>query len=150
MGMISIRMSNKVTDIKTKIEDLKTERATFIKIDNEIKKLKKDKLALENKLDAIKKLKQVSQQPVRILDALASLTPADRLWIKSLKQSPSQLNLTGIAQDNATIAKYMDELTTSPYFSAAKLGSTRLTQIGGQKLKSFTLTVTIAEKKPAK
>jgi len=148
MGMTAINMSNKITGIKTEIENLNKEKATYVKTRNEIDKLKKDKLALENKLEAIKKLKQVSQEPVRILDALANLTPADTLWIKSLKQSPSQLNLTGIALDNATIAKYMNALTDSPYFSDAKLGNTRLTQMGGQKLKSFTLTITIAEIKP--
>jgi len=146
MGMTTVVLSGKATGLKTDISELNKKKASFQKIINEINKLKKDKLALENKLEAIKRLKKGAQQPVRILDALANLTPGDRLWIKSLKQSPGQLNLDGIALDNATIAQFMNKITESPHFSAAKLGSTRLTQIGGRKLKSFTLTVAITAK----
>jgi len=146
MGMTTAVLSGKVKDLKTDISKLNKRKDSFQKIIDEIEKLKKDKLALENKLEAIKRLKKGAQQPVRILDALASLTPGDRLWIKSLKQSSGKLDLNGIALDNATIAQYMNKLTESPYFSAAKLGSTRLTQVGGRKLKSFTLTVAIAAK----
>ena len=103
---------------------------------------------LEKKLEAIKQLKRGSQQPVRVLDALATLTPADRLWLKSLSQSPNQLQISGVALDNATIAQYMNDLTQSPYFTAANLGSTKLAQVGGRKLKTFTLDVSIKQENP--
>lgn len=147
MGMTAISMTGKAENIKEAVKELNKEKATYNRIIAQINQLKKDKQTLEDKLVAIKKLKQISQQPVRILDALASLTPSDRLWINSLRQSPTQLNISGIAQDNATIANYMDKLTESPYFSDARLGSTRLTQVGGRKLKSFSLTITIAAQK---
>lgn len=148
LGITAISMANKAADIKKDLVVLNKKKASFQTIINEIQKLKKDKEALENKLEAIKQLKRGSQQPVRVLDALATLTPADRLWLKSLKQSPDQLQISGVALDNATIAQYMNDLTRSPYFSAANLGSTKLTKIGGRKLKSFTLNVAIKQATP--
>ncbi|MDH5298664.1 MAG: PilN domain-containing protein, partial [Desulfobulbaceae bacterium] len=81
-------------------------------------------------------------------DVIADLTPTDRMWLKSLQQSPDKLAIDGMALDNATIAQYMKDLAESPFFAAANLGSTQLTQIGGKKLKSFTLTLTIQNPEP--
>ena len=148
MGMTAVSMSNKTIAIKNDLTALNKKKASFQEIIKEIEQLKKDKAALENKLEAIKQLKRGSQQPVRVLNALATLTPADRLWLKTLKQTPDQLQISGVALDNATIAQYMNDLTKSPYFSAANLGSTKLTKIGGRKLKSFTLNVVIKQDKP--
>ncbi len=145
MGMTSLSMSNKASVIQKDLTSLNKKKKSFEKIIAEIKQLQKDKKTLENKLEAIKQLKRGSQQPVRVLDALATLTPADRLWLKTLKQSPAKLQITGVALDNATIAQYMNDLIASPYFTSATLGSTKLTKLGGRKLKSFTLTVAIKQ-----
>ena len=145
LGVTAASMAGKVSDIQNDLTALNKKKASFQTIINEIEQLKKDKEALENKLEAIKQLKRGSQQPVRVLDALATLTPADRLWLKSLRQSPNQLQISGVALDNATIAQYMNDLTQSPYFTAANLGSTKLAQIGGRKLKTFTLDVSIKQ-----
>lgn len=148
LGGAAASMANKAADIQKDLTALNKKKASFQIIIKEIEQLKKDKQALEKKLEAIKQLKKGSQQPVRVLDALATLTPADRLWLKSLKQSPDKLQISGVALDNATIAQYMNDLTQSPYFTAANLGSTKLAKIGGRKLKTFTLDVTIKQETP--
>jgi len=149
LGMATAYMSNKVTDTKNDLTSLNKKKESFQLIIKEIEQLKKDKATLDNKLEAIKQLKRGSQLPIRVLDALATLTPSERLWLISLQQSPDQLQISGVALDNATIAQYMNQLITSPYFAAANLGSTKLTEIAGQKLKSFTLTITIRNETPA-
>lgn len=149
LGVTAITMGQKTTDLHSQINVLKNKKKSYQAIIAKINKLKKDQDALKSQLNAIKRLKVGSQQPVRILDAIASLTPSDRLWLKSLQHAPTSVKLSGVALDNATIAQYMKDLTASPYFAAANLGSTNLMQVGGRKLKSFTLTLTIQSDEPA-
>ena len=99
------------------------------------------------KLDSIKKLQSGSQITVRVLDEVASRTPTTRMWITSLQQSAGRLQLQGIALDNETIAQYMQQLEASEYFEKTELTSSAQTDIAKQKLKSFSLTLTVAAPK---
>ncbi len=149
LGMATVAMSNKVTETKDELTALNKKKESFQIIIKEIEQLKQDKATLDSKLEVIKQLKRGSQLPIRVLDALATLTPSERLWLTNLQQSPDKLQISGVALDNATIAQYMNQLAESPYFAAANLGSTQMTTVAGQKLKSFTLTISIEQETPA-
>jgi len=145
--LLAIVTGNKIStiaDLKSENKVLSTKKASYQPILNEIEKLKKDKKEQETKLEVIKKLKTGSQTTVRALDKIASLTPTNRLWLKSLKQTGNSVDLTGIALDNATIAQYMKGMTNSEYFSSAELSKSDQTIIAGAKLKSFQLKINIA------
>lgn len=143
LGIVGFGLSHKISILKTQISALQQKKASYQPILNQIAKLKKDKENLEKKVDVIKKLKQGSQLTVRILDEIANRTPTGRLWLKTLKESGGQLQLTGVALDNATIAQYMRQLSDSPYFLDAELASSSQADVAGRKLKSFSLTVKI-------
>ena len=49
----------------------------------------------------------------------------------------------GMALDNQTIAKYMETLKTSDYFSEVNLQNSSLAAYAGRNLKSFSLSCTI-------
>lgn len=144
IGLIAFGKIAQVDNLNATIKTLQLERNKYQSTINEIEKLKKDKAKLETKLTAIKKLKRGSQITVRVLDEVASLTPPNRLWLKSLNQAADQLQLSGIALDNETIAQYMNRIKGSPYFSSAELNNSSLTVVAGRKLKSFSLTCGIA------
>lgn len=122
---------------------LTNKKASYQPILNEIEKLKKDKQEKETRLDVIKKLKTGSQVTVHVMDELAKLTPTNRLWLNSLKQSGLNVNISGIALDNATIAQFMQSINESDYFSGAELSQTSQTTIAGAKLKSFAMNIGI-------
>ncbi len=143
MGVTSVSLSHQADQLRDQITTLNAQKISFQAISEKIKKFKEDKAALEQKLTVINDLRSGSQLQVRVLDAIATLTPSDRLWLISLQQSTNRLQLDGIALDNATIAQYMKDLDASPYFSATTLGGASLTQIAGKKLKSFTLTISV-------
>ena len=138
-----LNLSHKITTLKTQITALQQKKASYLPILNQIAKLKKDKATLEKKVDVIKKLKQGSQLTVRVLDEVANRTPTNRLWLKSLRESGGQLQLTGVALDNATIAQYMKQLSDSPYFMDADLSNSSQVDIAGRKLKSFSLKLQV-------
>lgn len=116
-------------------------KASYQPILNEINKLKKDKQTQETKLNVIKELKKGSQVSIHVMDELVNLTPANRLWLNSMKLSAGSLNIAGIALDNNTIAQFMDSIAASDYFSVAELASSSQTVIAGAKLKSFSLKI---------
>lgn len=126
---------------------LAAKKASYQPILEEIEKLKKDKKEQETKLDVIKKLKAVSQITVRVLDELAKIFPANRLWITSLSQAGSGMSLSGVALDNATIAQFMQNINESQYFSSVELAQAQQISIAGAKLKSFSLKVGVTPPK---
>ena len=144
LGLVGFGQTMKTNSLNNSIASLQKEKNSYQSTINEIEKLKEKKAKLDTKLSMIIKLKKGSQITVRILDEIASLTPANRLWLKSLVQSSSQLQITGVALDNETVAQYMKRLKASQYFSDAELANSSLTMIADRKLKAFSLTCNLA------
>lgn len=132
-----------VNDLHAAINELKKEKNSYQSTINEIEKLKKDKATLETKLATIKKLKKGSHITVRILDEIANLTPANRMWLNSFNQTPDSLKLSGVALDNETIAQFMKLIKESPLFVDAELVNSSLVVVANRKLKSFSLTCSV-------
>ncbi len=141
LGLFAVGMSQKVSTLHENIARLNEKKQSYTPILNQIKKFEKDKKALDSKIDVIKKLKKNSQITVQVLDQIASVSPANRLWLKSIKQSGNNVSLQGVALDNRTIAEYMKSLKTSPIFADAVLGKSSQVMVAGTKLKSFSLTL---------
>ncbi|MEJ2689118.1 MAG: PilN domain-containing protein [Deltaproteobacteria bacterium] len=145
-----------ISSLNASIAKLNKEKGRYNKIIKEIAELKKTKNLLDAKVNAIKQLKEKSSLAVHIVDEVATRTPQDRMWLTGLTQNGSTLSLQGVALDNATIAQYMQSMEESPYFMNAELKNSSLTQVSGQKLKSFSMTLTIVvpgnktDKEPAK
>jgi type IV pilus assembly protein PilN len=133
----------RINSLNAAIHSLEIEKNSYQSTINEIEKLKKDKAKLETKLATIKKLKKGSHITVRILDDIANLVPADRMWLSSLTQTPASLKLGGVALDNETIAQFMQRLKESPLFRDAELVNSSLNVVAGQKLKAFSLTCSL-------
>ncbi|WPD23979.1 MAG: PilN domain-containing protein [Candidatus Electrothrix aestuarii] len=105
--------------------------------------LEKKKKLIEKQIGVIHELQKKTQLTVRILDEVARLTPHKRLWLTSLNQTSSTLNLSGTALDNRTIADYLDALNDSQYFSNVTLRTSALSKYGGRNLKRFSLTCSV-------
>ena len=142
LTLVAAAMSQKISAMQQTVAQLNSKKNSYTPVLNKIKKLERDKKALEAKIEVIKKLKKKSQITVRVLDEIATITPGNRVWLKSLKQAGTTVKLEGIALDNRTIAQYMKSLRKSPFFSNAVLGSSSQTTVANKKLKSFNLTLT--------
>ena len=129
--------------LQNDISRLTQEKQSYAKTLNLIKELEKKKALLEKRISIIKKLKKSSSLTVHVLDEVARSTPADRLWLTSLSQQGHDLKISGMALDNRTIARFMDDLKASPYISDVNLASTSLKTYAERDLKSFSLTCTV-------
>ena len=152
LGIVGFMQSSKAGQLQQEVTDINQEKQRYTKILNEIKKLEQDKALLEKRIGIIDKLKAESSLTVHILDEVASTTPTNRMWLNSLSQSGNNLQISGMALDNRTIAQYMEGLEKSPFIQSVNLANSSLQAFAGRNLKSFSLSCAIGvptEKKVA-
>lgn len=143
IGLLGYHQASRIAELHGESARLKKETDEFQSVVTLIEKIKKEQKVVEDKMKVIKDLKVAAQLPARVLDEIASLTPADRMWLTSLDYSNNVILLSGTALDNATIAEYMNKVGTSDFFQAAELKNSSLIKVGNQKLKSFSMTVNV-------
>lgn len=142
IALVGMSQTQKIAELKKNIVALTKERDSYQAVLKEIEAIKKQKADLEAKLAVIDKLKLNSQLTVRIVDAIATLTPVNKMWLLSLQLSASVVKLSGIALDNSVIAQYMKELGGSLFFADPDLANSSEIKVADKKLKSFALTIT--------
>ena len=143
LAVIGFAQAGKVAPLKNDITQLNKAKQRHAKTLAQIKQLEKDKALIVKRIDIIKQLKNLSSLTVHTLDEVANVTPSDRIWLTTLTQSGAGLKLAGMALDNRTIAKYMEDLKTSPYINSVNLASSSLKTYVGRNLKAFSLSCSI-------
>ncbi len=132
-----------------------TERNKFLKDENakldkeieEIKKLKEEIQALLSRKQVIETLQADRAQTVYLLEQLVRQTP-DGVYLKSIKQTGSKVNLSGYAQSNARVSTLMRNLEASPYLENPDLVEIRVASINNKRLSEFTMNVSIKRQQP--
>lgn len=147
LSTITINQFMTISSLTSENKELATKKASYQPILNEIESLKKSKHEQETKLEVIKKLKTGSLISVHILDEIAKIFPHNRLWLTSLSQTSDNINIKGIALDNATIAQFMQRINNSTWFSNSVLSQAQQISISDAKLKSYSLTFNITPPK---
>jgi len=130
--------------------ELATKRSQVAKLEQDIKQLEKiigevdeiakQKKTLEDKLAVLEKLRKGRAGPVKMLDALATITP-EKVWIASMEEKGGAMTIKGGAVTLQDLADLMTELKKSPYFSEASLKkSTQTRTREGVEMIQFELT----------
>ncbi|MFA5913694.1 MAG: PilN domain-containing protein [Burkholderiales bacterium] len=127
-----------------------TERNRFLKDENakldkeieEIKKLKEEIQALLSRKQVIETLQADRAQTVYLLEQLVRQTP-DGVYLKSVKQTGSKVNLTGYAQSNARVSTLMRNLEASPYLENPDLVEIKVANVNNKRLSEFIMNVSI-------
>jgi type IV pilus assembly protein PilN len=135
-----------------KIAKTREEIAQLDRIIGEVKNIKDEQAALREKLEILGELKAGRTGPVRVMDALATLTPK-RLWITRIEEKDGKATITGQAATIDDVSAFMTAVKGNPHFGAIELSKTAAATAGGGKLEivDFTLTagVLYAPKRPA-
>jgi type IV pilus assembly protein PilN len=108
----------------------------------EIKNLQKVKNRLLARKKIVDKLQSSRSQMVHLFDQMVKTIPAGAR-LTALDQKGSKLTLHGVAQSNATVAKYMRNIQASPWMGPAKLVRTRITGGASDTPYEFELVVTL-------
>ena len=128
-----------------KVAKTREEIAQLDRIIGEVKNIKEQQAALREKLGILADLKAGRSGPVRVMDALATLTPK-RLWITKLEEKGGNATITGAASTFDDVSAFMTALKGNPHFAGVELSKTAATTTTtGRKidLVEFTLNLNI-------
>ena len=142
MGYTFLDLSSQLSKLKDDENKVKAELATYQKTVDEIDKLENKIKEIEAKLAVIKTLEKGKTGPVHLLDEVAKAVPKEKLWLNSFNESGGNLQLSGTAMDNETVALFMTNLEKSEYINTVDLQNARLRNIKDYQLRvsDFVLT----------
>jgi type IV pilus assembly protein PilN len=143
LASVALYQINYASNLQQEYNRIQSEKQQYTKVLEEIKKLEAEKKTLLTRIEVIKQLKQSSSLTVHVLDEIASLTPPHRMWLTKLQQTGNDLKLSGMALDNQTVAKYMDDLGTSTYIQNVVLASASMEKYAERNLKSFSISCAV-------
>jgi type IV pilus assembly protein PilN len=127
---------------KERIVAEKTEQVKRLdKIIGEVTSLKTQQQQLQEKLDVLDKLKAGRSGPVKMLDALAQITPR-KLWIRSLVEKDGKVIFEGTAATNYEVSQFMEALQASPFFANIELKKSESKPLEGYRVVEFALSAT--------
>jgi type IV pilus assembly protein PilN len=141
-----VSQSYQISSLATRLKQVQAEVANYAKYDKMLKELQAKKETLEKKRQTIVQLQQDRDKLVRTLALLSVNIPRDRVWFEKMTQSGGTITVDGVALSNETIAEFMRSLESSPYVDKASVNlvHSRLTTIGGVRLREFRMTCTIS------
>ena len=127
-----------------KVAKTREEIAQLDRIIGEVKNIKEQQAALREKLDILADLKAGRSGPVRVMDALATLTPK-RLWITKLEEKGGTATISGNASTFDDVSAFMTALMGSPHFGQVELAKTAaITATSGRKIDLVEFTLNLA------
>jgi type IV pilus assembly protein PilN len=137
--------ASELKDVEKKVRATRDEIAQLDRIIGEVKNIKEQQAALREKLDTLDRLKANRTGPVKVLDALATLTPK-RLWLSKIEEKGGTVSFTGSAATIDDVSEFMTALKGNPHFSAIELTKTTSATYAAKKLEyvDFTLTAGVS------
>jgi type IV pilus assembly protein PilN len=135
----------RASELRTRLQKVQRTRDEIAQLDRiigEVKNIKEQQAALREKLEVLAQLKAGRAGPVRVMDALATLTPK-RLAISKLEEKGGNATITGQAATIDDVSAFMTALKGNPHFSAVELSKTSAATGKRFDIVDFTLTATI-------
>jgi len=115
--------SSELAARQAKLKRTRDEIAQLDRIIGEVKNIKDQQAQLREKLDILTELKASRSGPVRVLDALATITPK-RLWLTKVEEKAGAVTFAGAASTIEEVSDFMTSLKASPYFRDVELRKT--------------------------
>ncbi len=138
IGYFQISVGREISFTQNKITETDNEIKTYRKVLKEIKIFKERKKVLVKKIKIIEKLEQNRKGPYNLFAELSKVIP-ERVWLESLLEKQSQIEIKGIASDNRSIANFMTSIEDSPAFKKVELKVSKVSNKFKKGFKSFTL-----------
>jgi type IV pilus assembly protein PilN len=136
--------SSRASDLKDRQGRVNKTRADIAQLDRiigEVRSLKDEQKALQEKLDILEKLKQGRTGPVKMLDELATVIPK-RLWLRKLTERNGAVSFEGTAPTIDDVSALMAALKGATYFGGVELKRTDARVQGGFRVVDFTIDAT--------
>ncbi len=109
-------VDNQLTRLDQDIARTRTEIAQLEKTIGEVKSIKEDKKALEDKLKILDTLKRGRTGPVKVMDELATIIP-QRVWILDYQEQNGAVTMNGRALAYEDLSAFSKKLKASTHFT---------------------------------
>lgn len=146
VGFVHATISSQISYQERRNAYLKQETAILDKQIEEIKKLREQTQSLLARKDAVEKLQSDRSNVVHLLDQMLRILP-DGVYLKTLKQTGSKINVVGYAQSNARISTLMRAIEDSPWLDSPALVEIHASSVGSARVSEFTLTFNLTKQK---
>jgi len=118
--------ASRASDLKARMAKLARTRediAQLERIIGEVRDIKSQQQALQQKLDVLERLKAGRSGPVRVLDEIATVTPR-QLWLNKISEKDGAVTFAGSALSIDDVSAFMSALKASKHFSQIELKKT--------------------------
>jgi type IV pilus assembly protein PilN len=140
-------INGQISDQNEANEFLKREIAVLDKQIAEIKRLKEQTQALLARKQIIEDLQRDRGETVYLLTELVRQVP-DGVYLKSLKQDGTKVNITGYAQSNARVSALMRNLEASPWLESPQLIEVKAAVLNGRRTNEFAMNFNLTRVQP--
>jgi len=135
--------SSELAARQAKLKRTREEIAQLDRIIGEVKNIKDQQAQLREKLDILADLKASRSGPVRVLDALATITPK-RLWLTKIEEKAGGVTFAGAASTIEDVSDFMTSLKASPFFRDVELRKTAAKSEKAIKYVEFALGASVS------
>ncbi|MBI3480686.1 MAG: PilN domain-containing protein [Nitrosomonadales bacterium] len=144
VGTVQVAINSQISYQERRNEYLKQETAVLDKQIEEIKKLREQTQALLARKNVVEGLQSTRSDVVHLLDQMLRILP-DGVYLKTLKQTGTKINLVGYAQSNARISTLMRAVEDSPWLDSPALVEIHAVTAGGSRISEFTLNFNLTK-----
>lgn len=148
VGFVQVAISTQISYQERRNAYLKQETVVLDKQIEEIKKLREQTQVLLARKNVVEGLQSTRSDVVHLLDQMLRILP-DGVYLKTLKQTGTRINLVGYAQSNARISTLMRAVEDSPWLDSPALVEIHATGAGAGRVNEFTLNFNLTKPQEA-
>lgn len=136
--VVQMAISSQIEYQERRNQFLRNEMTILDQQIEEINKLKAETQALLARKAVVEGLQSTRSDAVHLLDQMLRILP-DGVYLKSLKQTDRDIDLTGYAQSSARVSTLMRAVEDSPWLDSPILIQIQAASVGGKRLNEFSL-----------
>lgn len=118
------KVDSELTALDQRIAQTRAEIAQLEKTIGEVKSIKEDKKALEDKLKILDTLKKGRTGPVKVMDELATIIP-QKVWLTDYTENGGSVSMTGQAASYEDLSAFSKKLKASTHFTNITIKTAR-------------------------
>ncbi len=147
VGFVHTYISAEISYQERRNQYLKQEIDVLDKQIAEIKKLREQTESLLARKTVVENLQTTRSDVVHLMDQMLRILP-EGVYLKSVKQTGTKINLVGYAQSNARVSTLMRAIDNSPWLELPALVEIHSTTANGARLSEFTLNFSLKKQAP--
>jgi len=138
LAAIHIMQAKKIEDVNRRIAKAEKRIKALEAVKKKVDDFKAKNAELNRRIEIIGVLEKNRTGPLYVMDALSRAMP-NKAWVDEFTEKAGQTKLVGIADNEFTVADFMQALQSSPYFVGVELGVIKKTELRKLDLRTFVI-----------